>query len=180
MRKRSKGLTYKNLLLLKGLLFSLVLYMVAKESNNNLIYFYIYVSMLPIRYIFSYNFENYKYKFFPFLSFMDEMHDLSDSEAEVIYGAEKKSSEYNLKVSSFYTTTILTSSVIGFVPVFVFYGYHLCKLLDFILESLTIGIFKALVAFVVISLVSVLVFYLLKLMLSVKKARVRDDIGVIK
>jgi hypothetical protein len=92
MEKQRKGLTYKNLLLLKGLVFSLVLYLAAKMGNKTLIYFYIYVSMLPIRYIFSYNFESYKYKFFPFLAFMDDMHDLDKSEATLY---EQKISEYN-------------------------------------------------------------------------------------
>ena len=66
MEKQRKGLTYKNLLLLKGLLFSLVLYIAAKMGNKSLIYFYLYVSMLPVRYIFSYNFEPYNISFFRF------------------------------------------------------------------------------------------------------------------
>lgn len=180
MEKQRKGLTYKNLLLLKGLLFSLVLYIAAKMGNKSLIYFYLYVSMLPVRYIFSYNFEPYKYKFFPFLAFMDDMHDLSKSEVTLIYGAEGGSSEHNLKVSTMYTTTILTSSVLGFIPVFVFYGSILINVLDFIIGSFTMGLFKLLVKVIVLGLVSLLVFYLFKLNLSVKKARVKDDIGVIK
>lgn len=172
-------LTYKQILLIKGVFFSLLLLVANYYFDYNIFYFFIYVGLLTIRYIFSYNLDNLKFCIFPiwhFIDFIDGTKYLRDEDVEDIYGTHRNTEEYRIKTSNLYAGTLVLSS---FLSILIVGEFILNSLLDGIpylyanKDLEWVAIFSwSLVGLVIISLV----LFLLNIQSEVKKARVKDQL----
>lgn len=186
MGERLQRLTYKQILLVKGISFSLLLVASNQLFNTSLKYLALYVSMFVIRYIFSYNLEPYKYKIFPLWQFADyklEAETLTDDENLMVYGADTGTEVYKLKTSMSYELALCLSSIASFIVLFFYYLNNVFRILGYIFDLMgyvytfvtSDGFFLFMEVAIGIALILGLI-NLVKLQLKLNRASVKDQL----
>lgn len=174
-----KGLTYKQLLLLKGISFILLLGSTHYFFNMSIIYLFLYVPLFILRYVFSYNLETYKFKLCPLWHFTDYIfnpYKLERKEIFVIYGTEEDTEEYKLKTSDNYTFSLISVSLLSFF-VLVFYLLNSASRIITYLQTIKDLDFGLVFMFVLLGIFIVItLLFFINLYEGVKKARVKDQL----
>lgn len=181
-----KELTYKQILLVKGISFSLLLVASNHLFNTSLKYLAVYLSMFVIRYIFSYNLEEYKFKLFPLGHFSEyklEAETLTDDENLLVYGTEKGTEVFKLKTSGAYELALCLSSLVSFLAMFFYYLNNVFSILGYVFDLLgyvyTFVTSAGFILFLEVAIGIALILGLIKLVklqVSLKMATVKDQL----
>lgn len=174
-----KGLTYKQLLLLKGISFIILLVSTHYFFNMSIIYLFLYVPLFILRYVFSYNLEKYKFKLCPLWHFTDYIfnpYKLERKEIFVIYGTEEGTEEYKLKTSDNYTFSLISVSIISFFVLMIYLFNSASRIITYLqtIKGLDFGLLFLVVLLGILLVIALLFF--INLHEGVKKARVKDQL----
>lgn len=171
-----KDLSYRKVVLVRGILFTLVLMIGYYFKVTKLSELIIYGSLLPLRLLFYFNMPITKYKVYPTLSFLSKYFITTEDEKllldEMSYNAKKGSHLYEQKESNTYFLLTITPSLISFFIVTDMYLFLLFKLVKYLktIENL----FWTVSLFLVLVLVLHLIFNQLRLL---NKAKIQDDLN---
>lgn len=98
-----KDISYKQTLLIRGISFSLILLISTYVFKTSIMLLLMYVVLLTLRYVFSYNLDPYKFKIMPMFHFSDYIFEaakkLTKEEIKMVLKTVNKNKEYCITFS---------------------------------------------------------------------------------
>ena len=176
-----KGISYKQTLLIRGISFSLILLFSTYVFKTSIMLLLMYIVLLTLRYVFSYNLDPYKFKILPMFHFSDYIFEaakkLTKEEIRMVYGTEKDTQEFKLKTSDQYTYSLLTVSFVSFCLVVISSITVSMSVINYIQENMTLDLGLMFVSGLLIILLVMILLFFVNLKISVNKARVKDNLN---
>lgn len=174
-----KGISYKHTLLIRGISFSLILLFSTYVFKTSIIFLLMYVVLLTLRYVFSYNLDPYKFKIMPMFHFyiFEATKKLTQDEIMMVYGTKKDTSEFKLKTSDQYTFPLIAVSYVSFCLVVISSLTLLMSLITYIQENMTVDLGLMFVSGLLSIILVIILLFFINLKISVNKARVKDNLN---
>ena len=176
-----KGISYKQTLLIRGISFSLILLFSTYVFKTSIMFLLMYVVLLTLRYVFSYNLDPYKFKIMPMFHFSDYIFEatkkLTQDEIMMVYGTKKDTSEFKLKTSDQYTFPLIAVSYVSFCLVVISSLTLLMSLITYIQENMTVDLGLMFVSGLLSIILVIILLFFINLKISVNKARVKDNLN---
>lgn len=178
MKKLLDKLTYRQMILVRGLAFSLLLYVAIKLAYLPEYVLTAYLWVLPLRYLYYYELTPYKYKVFPLLHFI--MCDANNADLETLEhykGAKKGTKAYAIKSSFWYETLVTLPSLISFCVVSLFICLLLAMIVHYSFMFIVLVFSLTLTKYVLlIGMALGIIYFFAKPNIDLKRARIMDNL----
>ena len=170
-----KNMSYRKVVFVRGILFTLVLLLAYHYGLTELWKVILYGSLLPLRLLFYFNMPITKYKLYPTLSFLGKYFITTEDEKllldEMSYNAKKGSHLYEQKDGGTYFFLTIFPSIFAFLVATDLYLTLLFKAIKYLLKI------EHLFSTLFMILGVVLLFYFIFSQLSLlNKAKIQDDL----
>ena len=167
------NITYKQVTIIRGLLFSLYLIFCVKLDFLGLDIFYIYLFLFVMRVLFNYNLEDYKYRLFPIISIINTDYNLDSLDLLYTTGLVAGTREYERKLSGFHKFMFWVSNLLASLVSCVIFLITVLYVLHSILKELNLS---SLTLIVVVLLVVFVIYTLFSSSNKVKKEKVKSSL----
>lgn len=170
-----KHITFKQVTIFRGLLFSLLLLFSIKYDYTYEYCLYAYLGIFILRVLFNYNLEDYKYKSVPIYNILVDLDrkNVYFKDAKFMHGIARHTPDYSRKLSNSYRYLFWLSNFMNVILTFLLGVGYFFTGLDFILANLSIDV----VAIVLIVSFLVYVVYLVTTTVNkTVKGRVKDNL----
>lgn len=178
MKELLNKLTYRQMILVRGLTFSLLLYAVIKLGYLPEYVLTAYLLVLPLRFLYYYELTPYKYKVFPLFHFI--MYDANNADLDTLEhykGAKKGSKVYAIKSSFWYETLVTLPSFISFCVVSLFICLLVVMSVHYILTFIHLLFSLTITKHVfLIGMVLGILYFFVKPNIDLKRARIMDNL----